>query len=327
MKSRRATLALGGGGARGVAHLGAIEELVTANFEVERIIGVSIGSLAGALYAFDPDINYVLDRTCTFLQSPEFARHQERLLRAQPGPVSGVAAGVLDGYHRVADFVRANRMLYRAVSSSSLLPGELLEQVVDHLLPDADIADAAIPLSIVAVDLHTGQPFVFDKGPVRMAARASAAIPGIFPPVPFEDRLLCDIGGFCALPLTTARSYAPKFLIAVDVGSTLQPLSEEPSALDVLLRMNDIGSAMFREQLRAEADLTIVPDVAHIPWFDFTSADAMIDAGRHAAREAVSKLPPQRSTLQRLLTDSLQSLLQRKGESVPVARGAMAYHP
>lgn len=296
MKSWSATLALGGGGARGIAHLGAIEELLTAGLAVERIVGVSIGSLVGAVYAFDPDIARVQTKTSAFLSSPEFVRHQKYLLGAHPAPAEKASGRMLNGYHRFAKYVRANRMFHRAVSRSSLIPGVLLEEVVNQLLPDADIADAKIPLSVVTVDLNTGEPVVFEKGPVRLAVRASASVPGVFPPVPFEERLLCDLGGFCSLPLGVARSYEPEIVVAVDVGSSLKPLSDVPTALDVLMRMSDIGAAIFRKHLGAQADLLIVPDVDDVAWFDFTTADALVEAGRAAARNSLARFTPARRT-------------------------------
>src|SRR6516162_7163724 len=139
MKPRPATVALGGGGARGVAHLGAIEQMLAAGLGVERIVGVSIGSLAGAMFAFDPDIGRVIQRAHDFLYSAEFARHQQHLLGAHPVPATQSTKSMMNGYRRLAGLVRANRMFYRAVHQSSLLPGELLAAVVDHLLPEADV--------------------------------------------------------------------------------------------------------------------------------------------------------------------------------------------
>jgi NTE family protein len=143
-------------------------------------------------------------------------------------------------------------------------------------------------MCIVAVDLQTGQPVVFDKGPLRMAARASASVPGIFPPVEDGSRLLVDIGGFAALPLGVARTYSPELLFAVDVGTDLKPMARVPSAVETLLRMNDIGAALFREHVKEKADLVILPDVAHVDWFDFTSSEAMIEAGRTATQKALA---------------------------------------
>ncbi|HTI50638.1 MAG TPA: patatin-like phospholipase family protein, partial [Planctomycetaceae bacterium] len=180
------------------------------------------------------------------------------------------------------------------------LPGALLESVVNRLLPDADIADAPLPLSVVAVDLHTGQSVVFDKGPVRLAVRASASVPGIFPPVPYEGRLLSDIGGFSTMPLRVARTYGPEIVVAVDVDGRLKPMTESPTALEVLIRMIDIGAVMFREHLSEEADLSVLPDVKDVPWFDFRMADAMMEAGRAAARTALQDFVPPRNWLQRI---------------------------
>ncbi len=265
---------------------------------IERIVGVSIGGLVGALFAFDPDISRVQQTARGFLNSPQFQRHQQHLFGTQFG--SPAAGTIASRYRRLADSLRANRMLYRAVRHSSILPGELLEQVVSHLLPDADIADARIPLSIVTVDLHTGRPVVFDKGSLRLAVRASASVPGIFPPVAFGGRLLCDIGGFSDLTLGAARSYRPRLLIAVDVGAQLKPLARLPSAVEILLRMNDIGAALFREHVTARADLVILPDVGHVEWFDFTSAGAMIAAGRAATQAALADFAPPQNWLERL---------------------------
>lgn len=322
MKPRLATLALGGGGARGVAHLGAIAEMLAAGLQIERIVGVSSGSLAGAMFAFEPDIEKVIRRTHDFLYSPQFALHQRDLLAAHPVPAVRSKSGVMSRYQRLAGLVRANRMFLQAVRHSSLLSGRLLEAVVEHLLPDADIADARIPLSIVAVDLNAGRPVVFEKGSVRLAATASAAVPGVFPPVPVADRLLCDIGGFCALPLGVARSYDPQLLIAVDVGSNLKPLARQPTALDVMMRMNDIGSAMFREELRSEADLTMVPDVEDVPWFDFTTADQLIEAGRVAARATLETLAEPQSWLRRVLNQTLPSLARMNDQVRQLPRSA-----
>lgn len=308
MKQRRATLALGGGGARGVAHLGAIEELLNSRIHPERIVGVSIGGLAGALYAFEPDIQSVQKRALAFLQSPEFVEHQKRLFGApRPTYASAVGKGT-KLYDRFAGYVRANQMLYRAVRRRSFVPGTLLEEVVNHLLPDADIADAQVPLSIVAVDLHTGRPVVFDKGPLRLAVRASASVAGVFPPVEYGSQLLCDIGSFYSLPVGIAREYSADMVVAVDVESRLKPLAPSATALDVLIRMNEIGGAMFHEQMTAAADLVVVPEVGHIQWFDFTSSDAVVEAGRVATRAALAEQAPAPNWIQRLFAKTLHSL-------------------
>jgi NTE family protein len=284
----RLTFALGGGGARGLAQLGVIEETLRAGWQVERVIGISIGSMAGAMFAFDPDIERVQQRTLDFLLSPEFKRKQRELFRARPSDDIADTGGLFSWYHGVAEYLQAHHMLSRAVTRRSLLPGALLEDVVTHLLPDADIADAQIPLGVAAIDLLTGRRVVLERGPLRSAVRASASLPGIFPPVEFDDMLLCDLGVLTSLPVRLARKYDPRILVGVDVGSNLKPLKQYATALDVLMRIIEIGETYFRAELRAEADLVIAPLVGDVEWSDFTEAERLIAVGRKAARDALS---------------------------------------
>ena len=172
----------------------------------------------------------------------------------------------------------------------SLLPGFLLQEVVDHLLPDADISESVFPMSIVSVDLLSGHKVVLEKGSLRDAVRASCSLPGIFPPVELDGMLLCDIGLFNLIPTTTTRSYGTNCLVAVDISSQLKRLSRCETAVDVLMRMNDVGENLFRKHVSAEADLIIRPDVSGVEWFDFSSSRQLLEAGRTAARRAIPEL-------------------------------------
>ncbi len=288
MGSDSTTLALGGGGARGVAHLGVIQSLLEAGLSIDRIVGVSIGSLAGAMYAFDPDIKHAQQTALDYLLSEPFQRHQQMMFGAHgAGGDAENTGGVFAWYSRAKDYLRANRIFHRVISHPSLLPAVVLRDVVDHLLPDADIADAKIPLSIVAVDLRSGHKVILERGSVREAVRASSALPAIFPPVEFEGMLLCDVGVFYSLPTTVARSYGKDQVIAVDVSTDLRRIPDCGTALDVLMRMDEIGESLFRKHVREAADLVIRPDVSGIQWFDFSSPGPLINTGLKAGREAM----------------------------------------
>ena len=284
------TLALGGGGARGAAHLGVIEVLDDAAVRIERIVGVSIGSLVGAVYAVEPDIQRAQTRVLQYLLSPNFQRHQETLFGSQSDSGDDPAGGMFSWYGRVKGYLRANRIFHRVVTHPSMLPGLVLQDAVNHLLPDVDIADTRVPLSIVAVDLLTGHRIVLEQGPLRTAVQASSALPGIFPPVAYGDALLCDIGVLNSIPTMVARSYEPDHVVAVDVTSDLQPIRECDTALDVMMRVDEIGEALFRKHVRDAADLIIRPKVSGIEWFDFSSPHRLIDAGRDAARQTLPAL-------------------------------------
>ena len=270
--------------------MGVIEVLLDAGFTIERIVGVSIGSLAGAIYAFEPDIERAQQNTLKYLLSPKFQHHQHTLFGVKPTADDETTGGVFSWYDRITDYLRANRHFYRVATKPALLPGIVLHDVVNNLLPVADIADAKIPLSIVAVDLRSGHNVILEKGPLRDAVRASSSLPGIWPPVEFDDMLLCDVGVFYSLPTTLARSYSPRCLVAIDVSTDLKPLPHCDTAMDVLMRMDEIGEALFRKHVIEEADLVIHPDTSDIEWFDFSSPEEMLQAGRQAARQAVPEL-------------------------------------
>ena len=283
------TLALGGGGARGVAHLGVIEILLDAEFSIERVIGVSSGSLASALYAFGADIDAAQSKVLQYLMSPSFQKHQQVLFGAAPAEADD-AGGMFSWYNRIQSYLRANSLFNRVITQPGLLPGVVLHDVVDNILPDADIADADIPLSIVAIDLLSGHQVMLEKGPVRDAVRASCSLPGIFPPVEFNEMLLCDVGTFYSLPTPLAKAYSPTNLVAVEVNSALAPVEQCDTALDVLVRMEELAENIFRKRGREAADFVIQPKVGGIEWFDFSCPDRVIDLGRKAGRNAIGKL-------------------------------------
>lgn len=289
MVCHQISLALGGGGARGVAHLGVISGLEKAGFQIERLVGVSIGSLAGALYAFDPHIRNVQRRIAIYLDSAGFRQYQRRLFSSQGSGGWRTRNGTA-WWQKLMGFVRASHVCQQVLLRRAILPGDVLRHAVEHLLPDADLADARVPLSVVAVDLLAGVPVVLERGSVRDAVRASASIPGVFPPVEFQGRLLCDIGVLNSLPILATRQYATGCLVAVDVSSALQPMVNCPTAVDVLVRVNDIGENMFRRHVFDGADLVIRPAVGDVPWFDFSKHARLVELGHEAASSAAADI-------------------------------------
>ena len=186
--------------------------------------------------------------------------------------------------------MRHGHRLTRIVRGPSLLSNGILKEAIDFLLPDIDLQETEIPLSVVAADLKSGHRVVIERGPLRKAILASTAIPGFFPPVPWENMLLCDIGVLDAIPLQIANSYASDITIGVDVGSTTRQIDSFGTAIDVVMRMEEIGERLYRRHSLPLADVLIRPDVGHRPWYDFTDPAALIDAGRSAGRVAMANV-------------------------------------
>ncbi len=289
-KQRRAVLALGGGGARGLAHLGVMQSIGESGVQTERIVGVSMGSLVGAMCAADPDILRVQAKAIELLRSPIFQLKQEILFGAAPPGDEESSGGLFPWYGRIRKYLKAHRKLTRAVTSSSLISDHPLQESIDYLLPDVDLRDLPIPLSIVAVDLLTGQRVVLEKGPLRDAVRASAAIPGIFPPVPWDGMLLSDIGVIESIPTFVAKSYASDLTLAVDVGQDNTKIAECNTAIEVMMRVDDICERLMRRHLLDAADVIVRPDVGNVAWFDFSEPERLIAEGRFAGHRALGNL-------------------------------------
>lgn len=280
-------VALGGGGARGLAHFGAMRAVLEAGYHVDRIVGTSIGSLAGGMISSSGDLDESIRQVVSYVNSPLFESKQESLCGANPKTDTIEPSGMLAWYDRIKSYLWARRLLSRVFRRRSLLSGRVLEEVIKELVPDIDISDTQIPLSIVAVDLKSGHQIVLEKGPLRKAILASAAIPGIFPPVEWDDMLLCDFGVLDSLPTQVAKSYADQLVIGVDVGPSTEHILDCESALHVLLRIDEIGERMYRRYSHRLADILIRPDVGRFQWFDFSQPDQLIASGLEAGRTAI----------------------------------------
>ena len=299
--AHRAILALGGGGARGLAHLGSLKALDVFGIGVKRVVGTSMGSLVGAIFAANNTLHESTQAAINYIRSDAFQTEQERLCGANP-KTSGTSSrkglvetrsSLLGWYDHIKNYLWARHLLSRVFRRRSMLGGQVMTKVVEELLPDIDISETKIPLSIVTVDLKSGRQVVLERGPLRRAVLASAAIPGIFPPIDWEGMLLCDFGVLQSLPTEVAQSYVrhdSDIVIASDVGPLMQHIEDCPSALHVLLRMDEISEQLLRNHSRKLAEVLIRPEVGHFEWFDFSQPEHLIDAGFHAGKNTLAKV-------------------------------------
>ncbi|MEM6472571.1 MAG: patatin-like phospholipase family protein [Planctomycetota bacterium] len=287
----RAAVALGGGGARGLAHLGAMEAIGESGIQTERIVGVSIGSLIGGMVATNPDIKQVQADAIELLGSPMFSDKCKRLM----GDASGVSPDASSSafewfgrwYDRVVRIISHGHRLTKLAGSDALLSNEILVEAIEWAIPDIDLKETKIPFSIVAIDLKSGRQIVLEEGSLRKAILASTAIPGFFPPVVWDDHLLCDVGVVDSLPTSVARSYGKPLTIAIDVGSDMKRVDSFHSAIEIVMRMEECAEQICRRHSIPQADLVIRPDVGYCPWYDFTKPRQLIDDGLQSGRKAI----------------------------------------
>lgn len=250
----KVALVLGGGSARGFAHVGVIRVLEREKIPIDMIVGTSVGSLIGAIYAADVD-SFDLEWTAFSLERDDIFDY---------GLVS-------------------------AFTGMGAAKGEKLEAFVRTKVAIKDIEDLKIPFAAVATDLKRGTRVVLDKGPVARAVRASCAIPGVFQPVEHETALLVDGGVVDNVPVTVARERGADIVIAVDIGKDIE--NEHISNLfEVVLQSIQI---MARENVRAKtkaADVVIAPAVDMVGMMDFGQKKICMQAGIEAAEKALPSI-------------------------------------
>ncbi|MEW5887864.1 MAG: patatin-like phospholipase family protein [Pseudomonadota bacterium] len=261
-KPVKIALALGGGAARGFAHVGVIKALEAQGIVPDIIVGTSAGSVVGALYAGGYN-GFDLQKLALHLDEAT-----------------------------VSDWTLPDR---------GVLKGEALQNYVNRALNNRPLEKLNRPLAVVATDLKSGEAVVFRTGNTGMAVRASSSVPGVFQPVAINGREYVDGGLVAPVPVKVARSLGADFVIAVDISARPQ-FGRTHNSLDVLLQTFAImGQSISRFEL-LEADVVIRPNTPEIRATDFQEKHlAMLEGERAVAAvlpELRSKLARVRGTAQ-----------------------------
>jgi NTE family protein len=270
-------LALGGGGMRGVAHLGVLAALEEAGVKVAGIAGTSSGALLGALWI-------VAGAEGAIARVREYvASGRARAMTDIAGEYEGRGLGAL--LRRIGHWVALARLLTRR----TLLTHEEFLAHVAFFLPDWQIADLATPLVTVATDTESGDEVRLGSGSLRLAVAASSAMPGLAPPVPWQGRRLQDGGAVAEIPVGAARTLGSPVL-AVEVSEGLPPARPDRDRIPrAMFRAAAMGWRALRQRLLAEADAVLAPTVNHLHWADYHAVDEAVAAGRAAARDFLQR--------------------------------------
>ena len=244
-------LALGGGFARGFAHLGVLQVFEENHIAISHIAGTSVGSILGAAYASGAPLAQIM-ATCRTLKFRDIARwHVSRL---------GLASN-----HRLAD-------------------------LIDRVFVSQTFEQLRIPMAVVATNLNSGEAVVFTEGNLIDPIRASCAFPGIFEPVEIGTRWLVDGGLIAPVPTQAARNMGAKYVVGVSVGVPEGDRGKPTNIFQVVSRAVCAAQKHQLEIWERHADLIIRPDVHSLAWDDFHRADEAIEAGKIAAKIALPRI-------------------------------------
>ncbi|HSH88984.1 MAG TPA: patatin-like phospholipase family protein [Ramlibacter sp.] len=245
-------LALGGGAARGFAHVGVIQALEEAGLRPDFVVGTSAGSLVAALYASG--------RTPAQLQ--QVAETMEE-----------------------AAFTDWTLPIF----SRGMLRGEALGRYVNIQVGGKLIEQMPLSLGIVATDLNSGQGVLFQRGDTGTAVRASSAVPAVFVPVKIGTHEYVDGGLVSPVPVRYARQMGAEVVIAVDISSAPEG-NPSSDTLQILLQTFAIMGKSINSYELKDADVVIRPSLAGVAGADFSSRRRVIDAGRTAMQRALPQL-------------------------------------
>ena len=244
-------LALGGGFARGFAHLGVLQVLEQNHIPISHIAGTSVGSILGAAYASGAPLARIVE-ACRTLRLRDIARWR--------------------------------------VSRLGLASNHRLENLIERVFEPRQFEDLRIPLAVVATDLASGEPVVFTQGNLVDAIRASCAFPGLFEPVQIGTRYLADGGLVAPVPTRAARDLGAAAVIGVSVGIQDGFRGAPTNIFQVVSRAVNAAQKHQLEIWERHADLVLRPDVQSLAWDNFDRAEEAIAAGAVAARRALPRI-------------------------------------
>lgn len=245
-------LVLGGGAARGFAHVGVIRVLEQEKIPIDLIVGTSVGSLIGALYA-DKGSSFELELIAFKIEKEDIFDFS--VFTSPTGPVRG----------------------------------ERLENFVREKVSVEKIEDLPIPFAALATNLNTGKPVIIDSGPVGPAVRASSAIPGIFMPVQLGNQTLVDGGVVNNVPVDVARSMGADLVIAVNIGKDVVNW-KTGNIVEITLQAVNIMANEISAYKMQDADILIEPTVGSVGMMDFSKKEFSIRAGMAAGKMVIPQV-------------------------------------
>ncbi len=244
-------LALGGGMARGCAHIGVLRELEKNDVPIDLIAGVSVGSLIGGAYA------------------------------------AGLSP---DQIERLALTISWNDLGRVTISKLGFYNSERTEDYIRKNFPVTEFEKTRIPFGAVATDIQTGKMVIFTEGSLPLAIRASCAMPIFYTPVMVNGRMMVDGGLVGHVPASVARLMGADLVIAVDVNSQHLPIPPPTHLFTVMSQALSVMGRTAVQYLYADADIVIRPQIEQVRPDDLSKAAEMIAAGEEATRRVIAKI-------------------------------------
>jgi NTE family protein len=279
-------LALGAGGARGLAHIGVLKALQQEDIPIDFIAGSSIGALMGAVYAANPDAPALVKQVSEVLDP----RSKKEICLKWLERSYWEENFKPDVLHRIVRIAQKEFFLSLALFKSAVLSEQDLRMTVEAFVPDIAIEDTRIPYCAIATDLLSGRPVVLKQGSLVRAVMASCAVPGFMPSIDWHGKLLVDGGLVHMIPVTAVRNICAGRVVGVDVGSILKRNHPIEDGIDAIHRATEIMDYYLGAADRLNADVIIEPVVGDFGWTDFLAFEKLIHQGELAVELKINAI-------------------------------------
>jgi NTE family protein len=276
-------LVLSGGGAKGLAHIGALKVIDSLGIRIDYIAGTSMGAIVGSLYAS----GYSGKQLDSIFSLVDF----DKIISDQI-PRAAKTYYERENYEKYAVILPFNN--YKIKLPSALSRGQntfnLLSQLTLHVSEIEDFSKLPIPFFCVATNIETGQPVILDKGNLAQSVKASGAFPSLFQPVLLDDQLLIDGGVINNYPIDELRAKGMDIIIGVDVQDGLANRSDLSSAPSILFQINNFRTITDMKIKAPKTDIYIKPDITKFNVVSFNDGPKIIENGEIATKLKAAQL-------------------------------------
>ncbi len=281
MKNAFLGLALGGGGARGAAHVGVLKVLEKNKIIPEVISGTSIGAIIGAMFAFKPDADWISHKLQEFLMNPDTLFHSSLQMMNNRNFETLLENSTKKIDNKFAVVIGQNR--------SQIVKRDVIDEMIEFLIPVKRFEELNIRLKVVASDIQTGNEESYETGDLVEAISRSCSIPGYVKPTKDGDSIIVDGGVTSPIPIDTIRDEC-EFLIAINIDRGKLPKLKNPNMLEIIKRSDLISNRRLAELNLKNADYVISPDVLGLHWSEYNQFSLLVENGIKATEKEITML-------------------------------------
>jgi len=276
-------IALGGGGARGLSHIGVLKVLEREHLPIINKAENNIGAIIGGLYAAFQNAEAVEDFIYNLIKRPVFAELDMEVFD------STEHSGAMHHFNQYLNNLKMYFSMLKTLKARSIYEKKLVEKLFETF-PDQPIENLPVAFATIATDLISGREIVLTEGSLKKSVMASSAIPGVFPPVEIDGLLLIDGASSDSIPVQIVKGRGAQYVVAVDVTHCVEDVSKLDTGIQIIYRAEDIVTYHLTQERLAGADLVIRPKVRHYSWAAIKNIREIIKAGEEAAEEMLPHL-------------------------------------